>query len=340
MKNPIVIVLLVLLGFICTFLTGFYLSYLLNAEKDSLPLATPVPSNAVATGSAELTTQFLPDKFYFEDTAILMSKTEPRYTIASTVARAEVQDGYTQSARISYFDGSKWVRKIDTLKTKDSAVVTTSLLRKWQITYDPSRVLKQSAIGGFSVNGTTIDFVTGTLANEIGMRSLPGYTKFMSRGEGSLTINGTRHEAFVLYTRIYSSNASAIQFYTTPLGVTTDWTAFWDQSGNFYHVDKTSVAKPTEIYQTHEIGVRESSDGNVIKTFKVDARHDAPKAPKLFTLGLGAPLSETLQLSVVNQFDKYPGISYVWFMGHVQGEVKKADGTSDPGFGLVEFIQD
>lgn len=47
------------------------------------------------------------------------------------------------------------------------------------------------------------------MENEIGIRSLPGYTKFMSEGDGTIIINGEPFESYVLYTRIYSSNSSS-----------------------------------------------------------------------------------------------------------------------------------
>ncbi len=339
MKNPIIIILLVLLGFTCTFFTGFYVHAMLQTERHT-PNRIPTPSAPEATGSAGISTQFLPDTFYFDDTAIFVTKNEPHYSVAATVNRSQVTSGYSQSTRISYFDGNNWIRKTANNATRDSRMVKNSLLKKWDIVTDPSRVLKESITGSFMLDGTAIDFETGSITNEIGMRSLPGYTKFMSRGTGFLSLNGKKYAAHVLYTRIYSLNAHDIQFYDTPLGLTTDWVAFWGTDGNFYHIDKTSVGKPTEKYQTHEIAVLEDPQGRVAKTFTIDSAYDVPTSPQLFSYNLHDPLNVQLSLQMKNQFNKYPSTPYTWFMGQITGSVTKSDGSKSTGFGLVEYIHD
>jgi hypothetical protein len=338
MKNPVILLLLIFFGFISTFLTGFYLhSYLAPAGEDLSPQGSSIPE---ATGSAGISTQFLPGKHYFDDTIIMISKDIPHYTIAASIGRSETNNGYTETTRLSYFDGQNWVRKVDSQVTKDSGMEKNALLKQWSIAYDPSRVLKQSVNAEFTLDSTKIAIDTNTLENEIGMRSLPGYTKFMSRSDGILTINGTDLAAYVLYTRIYSLNAADIQFYDAPLGVTTDWIALWDTDGNFYHIDKTSVQKPTPLYQTHEIAVYENAQHSVTKSFSVKASRDSENAPKLFTMNIHDPINTTLSLTLKNQFNKYPGLPYTWFMGHADGEIRTSDGSTRKGFGLIEYIHD
>jgi hypothetical protein len=337
MKNSLLVIFLVCLGFASTFATGFYVSNLLHTEN-----ITPMPTSRgiEASSSAQPSTTFLPGKHYFDDSVMMITKNEPHITIAATINRSELIGDYAQSTRVSYFDGKNWVRKTESNTAKDSEMFSNSLLRKWKISYDPSRVLRQSVNGEFEVEGNQIEFETGTLQNEIGMRSIPGYTKFMSRGNGRLKINGETYDSYVLYTRIYSLNAEDIQFYDTPLGVTTDWVAFWDTAGNFYHIDKTSVQKPTSIYQTHEIAVVENSEGQVSKSFSVNATRDNPNNPSIFSMIINEPIQAHLSLTYLNQFNKYPGIPYTWILGQAAGEVLSTNGTKVSGIGLVEYIHD
>ncbi len=341
MKNPVILLLLIFFGFVCTFFTGFYLATILHLELQPPDSSSPEPLSSEATGSAGLSTPFLPGKYYFDDAAILITKDAPHYTIAATVSRSQQAEGYSQSTRISYFDGTNWTRKMAQDKAADSEMMKNQFLKKWEINYDPSRVLKETVSAKMMVNDVNIEFLSGTLQNEIAMRSIPGYTKFMSEGKNArITINGTEHPAYIIYTKIYSFNAKDLQFYNTPLGVTTDWIAFWDKNGEFYHVDRTNVDKPTEIYQSHEIGVYKNITGSVNKSFSVDSSHDSLENPTIFTMKLREPVYASLSLKMINQFNKYPDTAYNWFMGQAVGEVEKEDKTTVSGIGVVEYIHD
>ena len=337
--SKIVFLVVILIGFVTTFVSGYFLSTLLSSEKNitTKPLPTtntnisPMPQNS---------TKFLPGKHYFDDTVMLITKDKPQITLVATVTRAEQESNYAQDTRVSYYDGNTWTRQSDSATTSDSTIVNGNLVKSWNITIDPSRVLKQTAHGEITINNASLSFSTGVLQNEIGIRSLPGYTKFISNGNGTLVINGVPHQVYVLYTRIYSLNASDIQFYNQPFGVTTDWIAFWDTQGNFYHIDATSVDKPTQIYQTHQLGIMESSNGSVSKTFTVSINRNAKNPPDEYTVTLNNPISTVLSFKRVNGINKAPDGSFTWYMGNIEGIVKKSNGETLQGIGLAEYIHD
>ncbi len=348
--SKILLIVIIIIGFITTFTSGYYLAYLLASEKNVTTKTKtktqnkniPSISNAplYPTTNPQDVTKFLPGKHFFDDSIILITKNKPQITVVATVIRTEQEHDYAQNTRVSYHDGSNWTRQIDSKTTPDSTIVGNSLVKQWTTTLDPSRVLKQKAHGEITINNSSLKFSTGDLHNEIAMRSLPGYTKFLSNGSGTLTINGTTHQAYVLYTRIYSLNAADIQFYDQSLGVTTDWIAFWDTQGNFYHVDATSVNKPTTKYQSHQLGVMEDTIGTVTKTFRVSTKRDTTNPPSQFTVSVNSPIGATLNLNRINGLDKAPNKSYTWYMGNIEGTVQKANGEVVNGTGLVEYIQD
>jgi hypothetical protein len=337
--SKIFIIVIILLGFITTFVSGFLLSRLFTAEQNAsigqVTRVTPYPTNPQLEQD---TTVFLPGKYYFDDTVIVVTKDNPRINLVASVTRTEQEKDYLQNTRVSYYDGNTWTRQTDSKTTKDSGVVSNNLLKSWDVTIDQSRVLKQTVHGEVTINNTSVAFSTGILQNEIGMRSLPGYTKFMSNGSGTININGTVHQAYIVYTRIYSLNAADIQYYNQSLGLTTDWIAFWDAKGNFYHIDKTSVDKPTQIYQTHQIGVLEDATGAVTKTFEVKVTRDSKNPPEKYAVSLNNPVGAALKLNRINGINKAPNGSFTWYMGNVEGTVQKDGGESISGIGLVEYI--
>jgi hypothetical protein len=354
-KNGIKYVILgiLILGFIVTFASGYFLSQVLSAEQPVSPPGTNYPSPTripfIRTTPVPIdngqqvqqdTTKFLPGKFYFEDTILVVTKDKPQINLIASINRLEQEKNYSQGTRVSYFDGSSWVRKGVNNTTADSTIVSNSLIKSWNIVIDPSRVLRETVKGEVTINDTPITFKTDILRNEISMRSLPGYTKFMSSGTGQLTLNGKAHEMYVLYTRIYSLNAADIQFYNQPLGLTTDWIAFWDANGNFYHVDTTAVEKVTPIYQSHQVGIQEDSNGSVIKTFSVSVGRDTSNPPSNYTVIMNNPINDTVTFKRTNSLNKSPNASYSWFMSSIEGSVQRADGQTLPGIGVAEYIHD
>lgn len=352
------IIFLIIIGFITTFASGYFLSRLFATEQNvttkNIPYVkdvTPSPalnnpnhkdSTSYPTSNnpqvEQQTTKFLPGKHYFDDTIMIVTKDKPQINVVATVTRAEQEKDYAQSTRVSYYDGANWTRQSASKTSQDSTIVSNNLVKSWGTTIDPSRVLKQTAQGEITINNSSLVFSTGVLQNEIGIRSLPGYTKFISNGTGTLTVNGVSHQAYVLYTRIYSLNAVEIQFYNQPFGVITDYIAFWDTQGNFYHVDATSVDKPTPTYQTHQLGIMEDSNGAVEKTFSVTVNRSSKNPPEQYIVSLNSPIGATLSFNRINGVNKAPNGSFTWYMGNIEGTVRRSSGENLSGIGLVEYI--
>ncbi len=352
-KTKYLLLALVVIGFVTTFASGYFLSKLLSSERNITtgtakpfirempvpPNETPVPTEARMPEIPQDSTKFTPGAHYFDDTIMVVTKDTPRLNLIASVARTEKQEGgFAQSSRASYFDGSKWTRTSVGNNAPDSAIVSNNLVNNWATTIDPSRVLKQTAQGKITINNTPVFFSTGDLKNEISMRSLPGYTKFISYGSGTLTVNGVTHNAYIAYTRIYSLNASDIQFYNEPFGLTTDYIAFWDSEDNFYHIDKTSVDKPTTKYQTHEIGVFEDKDGAVKKSFAVEIDRDSQTPPTKYTASILGSINAKLNFTRINEVNKSPNGPYKWYLGGIEGTVTNSNGETLNGVGIVEYI--
>lgn len=316
------------------FFGGFYLQKL--QQPNEKPIRSPTPTPTMVPNSAGIpiaNSNFIKDKQYFDDTIIAATVEAPHRVVIATATRQETQNGTNQATRISFFDGEKWTRKSITKNYQTSSIYTNDIIWDWNITLDPSRVLKQRVQGTLKIEDNTIEFDTNTIANNIGVRSLPGYTKFMSTGNGSLIINGTSFAANILYTRIYSNNSQEIQFYDAPFGLTTHWLAFWDNQGNFYHIDSTHVDKPTTKYETHELGIMVDSDGRVTKTFEVQVQPDVATPPQVYQVKFGKPINKILNFTTHSSLNKAPSNSYSWYMSNGTGDVENIE-----GFGLVEYI--
>lgn len=362
----VLIILLVLLSFVGFFVAGFYVA----KHADQIPLIAnkedgskgsisekafkPVASESaqIATESAKKqiqidtsgeniaqeTTTIVPGKKYYEESVMMMTKTEPYITFIATVVRLEQDIGFTQNTRISFYDGTGWKRDSESRHLNDSTIIGGKLINSWEVSIDPSRVLKEGTNGKAVIDNHEVVFRTGELRNEISMRSLPGYTKFMSKGDGFLSIDGKSYAVNEIYTKIYSLNSADIQFYSEPLPVTTDWIVFWDKDGNIYHLDMTDVPNPTPVYQSHTIGFRESNNSVIAKTMKAQVERDQNTPPQKYTVTFGSPVSETLRADLQNALNKSLRSDSPWYMGQIKGTITKEDGSTVEGVGIVEYI--
>ncbi len=349
-KSDLLIVLIITIGFGTSFVGGFFVSKFLAGEKNVTTItpddkkSVPIPRIEseeeivdAGEGTAQESTKFTAGKFYYDDTIIMVSKNAPHRNIVATVTRVQQDQNYVQNTRVSFHDGSIWRRRITSQATSDSAIVSNNIVKSWNVKVDPSRVLREQVEGSLEIDAVSISFNSGPLQNELSIRSLPGYTKFMSQGMGTLTVDGVPYESYVLYTRIYSQNAREMQFYNQPFGVKTDWLAFWDQEGHFYHVDVTNVDNPTPTYQTHQIGIHADQNKTVSKTFNVGVERDSSNPPKNYTIQLRDPLNISLSLERTNELNKDTSGSFTWYLGNVEGKVSR-DGKFIPGVGLIEYI--
>ena len=322
----------VIVSCILMFVAGYFFRDILAKEQSRKPSKvepTPVVSN----------TEYLPYNIYYDDSLIMVAKAAPHEAIVVSASRNEVLKKIAKTTRMSYFDGKKWDRKIAYGVSGDASIGTDSIVKKWAVEIDPSRVLKQSSTGTLQFGSNEITFDTGPLYNELGVRSLPGYTKFMSAGNGSFTLDGQKKEAYILYERIYSLNDKEIQFYDTPLAVTTYWLAFWGEDGSFYHLDKSEVGRPTQVYQTHQFGIEKSTNGSVLKSFDVSGSRDNDTAPSKFTFLFKQPIQVQISVEKVASLNKATAPDTVWLMNSVTGKIMK-EGKEIKGIGLVELVKD
>lgn len=325
--------LLFMVTIVSAFFGGFYFHRVLNTQERIIIPTTSVPSTEeVFFDSPVVSNNYPKGKQFFEDTVVAVTNDNNKILIA-TVSRQEIESGVNQATRVSFFDGEKWIRK-STVKNYDTAqIYTNDIITQWKIDYDPSRVLKQQVSGLIQMDDDLIKFDTNIVTNNIGIRSLPDYTKFMSNGEGTLVINDEKFSTKILYTRIYSNNSQGIQFYDNPIGLTTNWLVFWDNEGNFYHIDSTFVDNPTDIYKTHKIGIIVDNGGRVSKTFDVEVSINSDNPPSLYNIQLGSPINQVLTFTTQNSVNKAPNNSYSWFMSKGVGQA-----GNTKGFGLVEYI--
>lgn len=281
--------------------------------------------------------------YYINDTVFLITKQGKKLTLIATATRtSEPQKKTTQVSRASYYDGTSWVRKTDTTTVSDLSIASDSIVKSWNVQMDPGINLRQKASGALALGNTDLAFTAPDLQNEMPTRATPGYTKFLSEGEGTLTVAGQTYDCFVLYSKIYSNNPAEFQVYDDIGPFQTYWIAAWDASGEFYHADITSLQKNTGPYQSHSIGFLKTADNATIsKTFFLDgfiSQLDGQKSPRMLAINYHTPIDTVVNLSVDSSFQKYTNIGYQWITGVGETTIVDIQGNSKPGRAIFEYI--
>jgi hypothetical protein len=245
---------------------------------------------------------------------------------------------YTHRHKIFFFDGQNWQSDFSSTESIDLNIAPTTLIPKWNITDDKSRVLKQSVKGEVETNGKHVIFEAPLIMNELGIRSLSNYTVFRSESTGKLVINDKEYESYVLYDRTYSYNAEIGLISTAnPIGINTHWVAFWDIEGNFYNIDETTVDDYVNTpYKSHSIAIEKDINESVQKSFNLDIQ----KNEKLgYQINIFDKINKSISVTFLNSIDKNPtNLTVDNQIGQLEGEVKLENGKVIKGFGIYEYI--
>ena len=285
--------------FVLSVLASFYSGYFL---KDLLIKAN------VGTDTSQSNL-----KPYFSDEIILISKNKPHYTLIAYSSRSSKKNLlFSQTQRVFFFDGNRWQKKFFNTDSKESEIAKTPIIPSWNIEVDPTLVLKERVGGEIQIDSNKIGFDVPEIDNELGIRSQEDYTIFRSEATGKLIVNGKEYESYVLYSRTYSYSVSIdLVRITDPLGINTDWVAFWDNEGNFYNVDKTSVDDNYKgVYKSHSIAVLKDNLGRVQKSFSLAIK-------KKSTTGYIVDITDGINRSIdVNILNSIVGNSDVFFINN------------------------
>ena len=336
-------------GVLLVFFSGFFIRGAVQQPAQVAVIPTPTPTlvppsiTVTPTPFSEVpieTIQFLPRKQYFEDTYVAVTKSAPYQTVILSVSRIEQQRDYVQFMKINYYNGKEWIRRTitNTNRLPNATVSMNLILKKWK---DATTLGLQSKedIVQLLIDDQTLLINSQTLRNEISVQSVPGATKFIYQGTGTLQIDDDPLEAYVFYARSYSFNASDLAFLTDPASLTSQWAVFWDTEGAFYHLDRVNAPNPSSEIQNRTIGIRETIPQTVTKTENVSAQKEMVKDVQIYKIDFQQPIREKLQMSFANAVNKSDKRSYEWFLGSGNGVSVKSAGRSVNGVGVFEFIQ-
>lgn len=322
-KHLLILIGVIVLTTLASFYSGFSLSKIY--KKDNIVANNTNPDDNL--------------KPYFRDEIILISKEEPHYTVIAHVTRSLDQNSkYIHRQKMFFYDGKKWQNKSVSVSSDNSSIEKTALVLNWLVEDDPSLVLKQSVKGDLLIDKTNVKFEVPMITNEMGIRSLENYTIFRSEASGKLIVNGKEYDSNVLYTRIYSYATSIDMIEVSePVGIDTDWVAFWDNEGNFYNIDETVVdSKIKGKYKSHSIAVFKDKDQKVQKSFTLDIQK---KADLGYKISIMDKINSVIDVNFLNSVSKNtPSSPYTWMTGQLKGTVRLENGKTINGFGIYEQI--
>lgn len=202
--------------------------------------------------------------FYFQDVIVLVTKDNPKLALYLSASRQKANGHISQATQIKYFDGTSWIQDMHNSVINSDQIQPNRIIKSWVVNNDEISQLKFSAKGEVTINELDINFATGTLENEITLQSSIDSSSQLSRAEGTLTINGIPHQAFLAYKKTYFRYSDLYQpNFSGKFGY------FWDNQ-NFYYLQTNTADSTNPLAQSFKLFAIENNTGQVQKSFNVE----------------------------------------------------------------------
>ncbi|MFZ3301714.1 MAG: hypothetical protein WA152_03315 [Microgenomates group bacterium] len=273
------------------------------------------------------------------DELILISKNKPHKILITSATRTSTDNELNNyTIKIFFFDGNKWTNQISEGKSKElEDIPSTVIIPEWNIISESSYVLEQEIDGNAKIDGAEISFQIPVIHNEMSIKSSPRYTKFMSASEGTLTINGIEYDSYALYNRFYSYNPPENLILGQDLtGLETEWLAFWDEDGNFYNIDDTTVNDKirNDSYKAHSLAIYKDTMERVQKSFNFKVNLDKNKNYKV---DIYDGINKEISVKKINSVNKSINQTDMWISGLATGTITEGNKVKN-GFGIYQQI--
>lgn len=229
--------------------------------------------------------------FYLRDVIVLVTKDNPKIALYMSASRQKINSQISQSTQIKYFDGNSWIQDSHNSVIDDNQIQPNRIIKSWVVNNDETSQLKFSAKGEITINDSNINFATGTLENEITLQSSAESSSQLSRAEGTLTVNGIPHQAFLAYKKIYSRNSDLQK---PNLNENSGY--FWD-SQNFYYLQVSKPDNADPLSQSFKLFAVENSAGQIQKSFNLEDKSSETSNE----YSVSDIISTSIQFNLLNQ---------------------------------------
>ena len=161
------------------------------------------------------------------------------------------------------------------------------------------------------------------------------YLRYVSAAPATITIDGEKISARVMIDRVLSTNAPLVTLQGYPdIKNTTHSIVFWDERGNFYHVDTSKVYTPNVPYYTHTWILYKNADGTTKQSQVIDITvHNSKSDTPNWDIALPEMNNAKIALKISKLVEKNSD----GFSGIVEGEMQDGSGTKKVyGYGFYE----
>ena len=242
------LLILIVFGLVWSFSSG----YLLKQQNNLYPSPTPPTSTTPIPTTPIANTTPIPPRDDFAVTTydiVAITTSEPKkvlYIERGIIESISFFFGY-------YFDGTTW-------HTSESS------LNKLTVAENDSLYKYSNTIAAeIYFDDTVVTVSVPEIFTNMVIRSEHEYLKFggsTTSVDTYVSIDNTKLPSQVGLLKRYKKTFNGTDI--SSLDVTTDWMMFWDENGNFYHLDKTDVGVPNDEYPPHEFFARTQYVGSEI----------------------------------------------------------------------------
>ncbi|HYV33459.1 MAG TPA: hypothetical protein VE973_01245 [Candidatus Limnocylindria bacterium] len=265
-----------------------------------------------------------PDRRFFSDELILFGQTESQkpFLLHLDLNRKRVTGSYTHyyfadlvyegnhnQLYTSFTNDSQEAQPHDFLSSFSSSIATDLSSREsYKLNFDKDNLHLTANLNNF--NG---DFIE---------KNTIDYTKYISEGDGQVTINGKSYTMHAMLSKIYSPFYDKYIFFKgyDNLNSLAQFLVLWDSDGNFYALDDSQVAQDLPEYKSHTwVLYKNKQSGFTKKAFSANVQAEQHNfVPQKWSINI-PDFDSNLELAPIDFVSKNIGVA--------SGTVTTASGT-------------
>jgi hypothetical protein len=210
-----------------------------------------------------------PDHRFFSDELFLLGETAPGQPFLFTINlnRKRVGESYSHYYFADFIhEGRQRQLYTDFLDINDQVLPHDFLTSyKQQIAEDLSA--RESYEFDFSFRDLTVHADLKNFQGDFLVKNTLEYTKYISEGNGIVTINGKQYPVRAIVSKIYTPYYDKYVFFNgyDDLRSLAQLFVLWDSDGNFYLLDQSKVDQNLPEYKSHTWALYKNRTGNYTK---------------------------------------------------------------------------
>jgi hypothetical protein len=231
-----------------------------------------------------------PDHRFFSDELILVGQTENNapFFLYLNLNRKKIADSYSHYYYADFVYQDERGSQYTGFNDPASQVIANDFLNSFSSNMSEDLSARESYAFDFNYKDLHVQADLKNFNGDFLVKNTLDYTKYVSEGDGNVTVNGKQYRMHAFLTKIYSPYYDKYLYFNgyNDLNSLAQFFVLWDTQGNFYLLDKSDVFAPLPDYKSHTWVLYKNQAGQYMKkAFAANVQFEQEKfVPKKWSI--------------------------------------------------------